>query len=585
MSRLVAIPVAALLTVLAVVLTPTPAPADAGESLRDPLAAASLSSGGHHTCAIGDTGQLRCWGANFDGQLGIGSNNGTRVNIGDDEAITSVPAVDLGAGRTAVAVSAGGQHTCAILDTGAVKCWGFNVHGQLGIDTGGADAGDNESVASLPAVDLGPGRTARAISAGGNHTCAILDTGRVRCWGSNGNGQLGLGTTTTIGDDESPASVDPVYFGPNRTAVAIATGSDHSCALLDTAQLRCWGQASDGQLGLGDTVNLGDNEAIIGRLPIDFGVGRTVRALSAAEDLTCVVLDTGQVRCFGRSNVGALGTGSTDPLGDDEAVTSVAPVFLGLNRTAVGVVAGPANSCALLDDGALRCWGSDQYGQLVLAGSDSIGDDEPTLLPNIPLGAGRTVLAASVGGLGWICAALDTAALHCWGRNLTGQLGHGDTESLGDDELPTAAGPVPLGRPLRLTPPVVPPGANPPGAGPVTGTLSASAAPARDRRRPYRFTVSGSLAGTSSCSGTVTVTVTGKARVVGQRRKVAVRGQGSGVLTGTAADCHYTVAVKVVAARKRWARAALTGRPTAGVRFAGNAGTHPAETTLRLRLG
>lgn len=582
MPRLVATVVVALLAVL---LVPAPTRADGGESTRDPVAAASLSSGGHHTCAIGGNGQLRCWGANFDGQLGIGSNSGSKANLGDDEAITSVPAVDLGPGRTAVAVSAGGQHTCAILDTGAVKCWGFNVHGQLGIDTDGSDAGDNESVASLPSVDLGAGRTARAISAGGNHSCALLDNGRVRCWGANTNGQLGLGTTTTIGDDESPASVDPVYFGPNRTAVAVATGSDHSCALLDTAQVRCWGKAADGQLGLGDTVDLGDNEALIGRFPIHFGAGRTVRALSAAENVTCVVLDTGQVRCFGRSNVGSLGTGSTEPLGDDEDVASIAPVFLGINRTAVGVVAGPVNSCALLDDGSLRCWGNDQHGQLVIAGNEDIGDDEPTVLPNIPLGPGRTVLAASTGGLGWICAVLDTAQLQCWGRNLTGQLGHGNTENLGDDELPTAAGPVPLGQPVRTTPPASPPGTNPGSAGPVTGTLSAGAVPVRDRKRPYRFTVSGTLSGTTACSGTVTVGVTGKVATAATGRRVAVRGQASAPLTAVAGSCRYTVGVKVAAARKRWARAALAGRATASVRFGGNAATHPATATLRIRLG
>ncbi|KAJ1480913.1 hypothetical protein T484DRAFT_2770569 [Baffinella frigidus] len=115
---------------------------------------------------------------------------------------TNLASVDLGAGRTAVAVSAGSRHTCALLDDATVKCWGNNDAGQLGLGDN-ANRGDdaNEMGANLPSVDLGAGRTAVAVSAGGKHTCALLNDTTVKCWGLNDNGQLGLGDTSDRGDD------------------------------------------------------------------------------------------------------------------------------------------------------------------------------------------------------------------------------------------------------------------------------------------------------------------------------------------------------------------------------------------------
>ncbi|MDP7373808.1 MAG: hypothetical protein QF588_07995, partial [Candidatus Poseidoniaceae archaeon] len=143
-----------------------------------------LSAGGYHTCAILDNGDLKCWGRDQYGQLGDGgSNPGTDLNA------PSSTAIDLGSGRTAVAVSSGYLHTCAILDNGDLKCWGGDSDGQLG------DGGSNTQTlepSSTP-VNLGSGRTAVAVSAGTSHTCAILDNGDLKCWGENGQGQLGDG--------------------------------------------------------------------------------------------------------------------------------------------------------------------------------------------------------------------------------------------------------------------------------------------------------------------------------------------------------------------------------------------------------
>ena len=132
-------------------------------------------------------------------------------------------------------------NNCAILDDGDVRCWGANDTGQLGLGTT-VTVGDDETPGSMPPVDLGAGRTATAIAAGGFHTCAILDDGHVRCWGRNDQGQLGRGNTRTIGDDEAPSGAGGnVDLGAGRTAVAIAAGDAHSCALLDDGAVRCWG--------------------------------------------------------------------------------------------------------------------------------------------------------------------------------------------------------------------------------------------------------------------------------------------------------------------------------------------------------
>ncbi|MAT86856.1 MAG: hypothetical protein CMA25_07885 [Euryarchaeota archaeon] len=138
------------------------------------------------TCAITDEGSVLCWGWNLDGQLGIGDSIGNEVKIGDavNEMGDHLDYVDLGTNRTAKQVSVGGAHTCAILDNDLVKCWGKNQAGQLGIDTNGSSIGDNEGEMgdSLSYVDLGTGRTAKQITAGNHHTCAILDNDLVKCW-------------------------------------------------------------------------------------------------------------------------------------------------------------------------------------------------------------------------------------------------------------------------------------------------------------------------------------------------------------------------------------------------------------------
>ncbi|MEC7261909.1 MAG: hypothetical protein VXV71_05705, partial [Candidatus Thermoplasmatota archaeon] len=160
------------------------------------------------------------------------------------DATTPTPTSSLGTGRTAVAISSGKLHTCAILDDGSVSCWGRGFIGALG------NGGTSDATTPTPTSSLGTGRTAVAISSGELHTCAILDDGSVSCWGYGGNGQLGNGGTS---DALTPMPTSNLRIG--RTAAAISSGYRHTCAILDDGSVSCWGEGSDGQLGNGVTLD------------------------------------------------------------------------------------------------------------------------------------------------------------------------------------------------------------------------------------------------------------------------------------------------------------------------------------------
>ena len=221
--------------------------------------------------------------------------------------VTSKHCGRLEMGRTAVAVSVGYAHTCAILDNGDLKCWGSNSYGVLGFSSS-----ISSSLSSPPtsAIDLGSGRTAVAVSAAKYHTCAILDNGSTS-WGRNNVGQLGDGTTT---DRVTPALTNSL--GAGRTAVALETGNNgpggpagHTCAILDNGDLKCWGSDEGGELGDGGTISALDYLDEPPTAAIDLGSGRTAVAVSAGAEHTCALLDNGEVKCWGEDASGQLGDG------------------------------------------------------------------------------------------------------------------------------------------------------------------------------------------------------------------------------------------------------------------------------------
>src|SRR5690606_25107936 len=186
-------------------------------------------------------------------------------------------------------------------------------------------------------------------------------------------GKLGYGNTSNVGGSANnlPANAGPVNLG--GPALEVSAGDRHTCALLEGGAVRCWGSAADGRLGYGNTQTIGDNEA-----PVDAGeveVGGQVVDISAGSHHTCALLDTGSIRCWGRGDYGVLGYGNVENIGNDEVPASVGDVEIG--GLAALVVAGRDRTCAILSTGALRCWGFDGYGVLGLGYDPGpIGDDE-----------------------------------------------------------------------------------------------------------------------------------------------------------------------------------------------------------------
>jgi hypothetical protein len=430
----------AILLVAVFMLVPAEALGDRSASQLRALQSGRIDAGDAHTCAILTGGAVRCWGEADSGRLGYGNLN----DIGDNETPDAAGPVNLGAGRTAVAITAGSAHTCALLDNSTVRCWGEGDFGRLGYGNVN-DIGDNETPGSVGPVDLGTGRTAVEISAGGAHTCARLDNGTVRCWGWGGVGALGYGNTNDIGDNETPGSVGPVDLGTGRTAAKLTAGGFHTCAVLDNAAVRCWGFADFGALGYGNTNEIGDDETPGSVGTVDLGVGRTAEAIEGGGVHTCALLDDANVRCWGFGSSGRLGYGNTNTIGDNETPGSVGPVNVGTGRTTLVIAAGGQHSCAVLDNDTVRCWGEGDFGRLGYGNINDIGDNEaPGSVGPVSLGTGRTAVTLSAGGL-HTCVVLDNGAVRCWGEADSGRLGYGNLNDIGDNELPSSVGTLSLG--------------------------------------------------------------------------------------------------------------------------------------------
>jgi alpha-tubulin suppressor-like RCC1 family protein len=371
----------------------------------------ALGLGGSHSCALLKGGNVRCWGDNRYGQLGLGN-----TNFYGNKKPFEIPLVDLGG--TATAIAAGREHTCALLTDGSLRCWGRNHVGQLGL--GNAADQSTATPKALGAISLGEKATSVAASVTG--TCAVLASKAVRCWGANTRGQLGLGDVQKWSETKTPSQLTTVSVG--GTVQGVALGSNHVCAHLTAGGVRCWGHGGFGQLGLTATANIGDTE-----LPSDSGSnglvpfpsGRTVSSLVLGSAHSCARLDNGSLQCWGLNNSGQLGVLSLDNIGDDEAPQTFGQTLLG--SAISSVVSGELHVCAVYAaNGDFRCWGFNGWGQL--GGADIVDKTAPTESAPITFG-GSLKVSSAAGGTFHTCAVLTDASLRCWGANDYGQLGFG----------------------------------------------------------------------------------------------------------------------------------------------------------------
>jgi hypothetical protein len=277
--------------------------------------AVAVSAGWEHSCALLASGEVRCWGSDSDGQLGDGDGN-----VESFEPLP-VPVVGL---TDAEAVSTGDRHTCALRNGGAMVCWGRDARGQLG-----NDALQEDSSVPVPVAGI---TNALAISAGANHTCALRSGGTLSCWGFDNSGQLGNGAP--FEDRPTPEAVVGI-----SDAVALAAGREHTCTVRSGGAMACWGNDANGQLGNGDAES--DNQ------PVPVGVINLppAAAASAGEIHACARLSDGFVRCWGSSFYGQVGDGAFTERAEPVAVVaSCYTLTLAAEPGGGAPTAAPANS-------------------------------------------------------------------------------------------------------------------------------------------------------------------------------------------------------------------------------------------------
>ena len=386
-----------------------------------------VAVGEGHACARKQDGSLWCWGGNNRGQLGDGTSS-------HQEEPVQVAGL---AGASDVTVSSG--FTCAIQSDAALRCWGANEYGQLGTGTNGTQT-TPQAVASLQ-------QGVAQLAAGYFSFCARKTDGSVWCWGRDTTALLANGSPVYRPDPVEISALDHSvtqvaageagmvcaltsdggvwcwgqisnaqgYFdaqpAPGRIAdlppdiVEIAVGWGHACALAGAGTLWCWGRDDDGELGDGST-------ALFGTDPLQVtALGHAVAHVVAEGANTCAVLNDGTLWCWGANDVGQLGNGTTDDSAVPVAVTALGTKVRQVSLSTTG------HTCACLDDGSAWCWGSNDRGEL------GDGSQTASLFPEQVQGLGSVVEISA--GASDTCARTADGVLWCWGRNSVGQLGVG----------------------------------------------------------------------------------------------------------------------------------------------------------------
>jgi Regulator of chromosome condensation (RCC1) repeat len=319
---------------------------------QQPIATA-VTAGLDHTCALTRAGAVKCWGYNGHDELGDGSGDRS-------SSWTPVPVQGLSSGVSAVA--AGGRHSCAVQRGGAL-CWGANYFGALGDGTDGSHAG--------PVRVVGLGSGVASVTGGIDHSCALTTAGAVKCWGDNEGGELGDGTSI-----ERWTPVDVVGLGSGVRA--IAAQFIHSCALTSAGGVRCWGRG-------------------YGLTPVDVpGLTSGVIAITP----NCALTAAGAVKCWG--------------IGSDLHATDVPGLGAGVKALATS----GSHGCALMSGGTVECWGRNDHGQL----GDGTKSDHPAPVEVVGLRNGIVALGV---GTSYSCAVSRAGGIQCWGGNGVGELGDG----------------------------------------------------------------------------------------------------------------------------------------------------------------
>lgn len=327
----------------------------------------AISTGGMHSCALLKNGDIMCWGSNEHGQLGDGT-------LSKHNTANLVPGLS-----NAIAVSAGGNHTCALLNEGSVKCWGQNTSWQLG---------DGTNTSRLTPTDVNLNGKAIAISAGDEHTCALMSNKEVKCWGKNLYGRLGIDSFARIG--KMPKTVKNL-----EDVVMISADGEHTCALINTGAVKCWGHGSATGDGL-------DKNA---KTPIDVvNLEKNILSIATGSGTTCALDNSGDAKCWGFFSL------------EQDSITPERIKGLGDDMVAIGT--GGSHICAITNQGEIKCLGENEYGQL--GNGTTHATYKATKVINL---TGKAIEIST--SLIYTCALVDNGNVLCWGNNSAGQLGNG----------------------------------------------------------------------------------------------------------------------------------------------------------------
>ena len=350
-----------------------------------------ISAGGTHSCTVVDD-TARCWGGGGSGQLGNDATGDEQVSVQVSGLTTEV-----------TQISAGDEHTCAVVEGRAV-CWGAGGSGQLG-----NDAKSNEDT-PVQVVDVmgTPISGVTQISAGGEHACAVVEKHAV-CWGAGGSGQLG----NDAGFNEDTAVQ---VTGLTTGVTQVSAGGSHACAVVE-GRAFCWGAQNTGQLGNNITSDTENKSTPVEVTDLTTGVTQ----ISAGDEHTCAVVE-GRALCWGAGSNGKLGHNRANPNEDRATPTQV----MGLTAGVTQISAGDEHTCAVVE-GKAMCWGEGDDGRLGRSGNS----DQNTAVQVLGLTAGVTQISA---GDKHTCALVDGLA-RCWGSDDNGRLGNG---ALGNNWMPGA---------------------------------------------------------------------------------------------------------------------------------------------------
>ena len=412
---------------------------------------AQIAVGSEHACVVMSTGQVECWGMGSWGRLGNGdqlprdlptqviglplppgSANQVTAGVATSCAVTASPrrrllgpvrrrrrqrAHDSPHGHSRDE-PARGQRVPGIGGLGRLRpghtgglatdlrCWGENDNGQLGNGT------TNDATKAVKVKGLSNG--VESVSNGASYNCAVVHNGGVQCWGYNGYGQLGNGTTT---GSSTPVGVSGL---PNNVE-QVGTAFEHACALLTDGTVQCWGSNNHGQLGNGSTSD--------SNTPVPVTGLTAVAQIAVADSATCALTSAGSVQCWGANTFGELGNGSTS---DSDVPVQVS----GLTGGVTAIAAMGSTVCATLFTGQVDCWGDNSVGEL---GTGSVGSPAFSDTPVTVGGFTSNGSIGSSGGFGATSCALNTSQQpYCWGDNSVGELGDGTSGSATDSGTPVA---------------------------------------------------------------------------------------------------------------------------------------------------